>query len=499
MIGGSMDKFSTSLRGNKHSLLARDLSESLGKLPPSAEDLEEAVLGAIMLEKNAMIEVAGFLRPEHFYSEQHREIFQSIQDLFASSDPIDMRSVVAKLRSNGKIELVGGAYYIAEITSKVSSAANLSYHSKIIVEQAMKRDLIKLGSSMCSDPYDDTNDVFSLIEKYNLELQAVLDNAITGKAEKSIKEIAFSVVKDQQSRQSGIRSGIDTGYVALDAILNGVAPTDLVILGARPSMGKSCNAVQIGKQIAERGEPVGIFSLEMSDIQLTERLITSEAEIDSDRVKKGVLDSYEFGRYTDAAGKISSLPIYIDDTPMLSIIEIRARAMRMKTKYGIKFIILDYVQLVRSGGNSGGGRNRDQEIGEITRTLKGIAKELEVPVLALSQLGRGVETRGGDKRPNLSDLRESGNIEQDADVVLFLYRPEYYKITSDDQGMPTHGLAEMIVAKHRNGSLDTAKLKFIGKYTKFVPWIMENYKPDYVRSQKSPLTPEREDLEHPFG
>lgn len=490
-----MDQKSTPLRtSNKLAkFVPRDISENLGKLPPQATDLEEAILGALMVENNAIIAVAGFLRPEHFYTEVHQEIYRAIQLLFAAGGKIDMRTVVHELRASGKLELIGGAYYIAELTSKVSSAANIEYHGRFLVEYAMKRSLIQLGSMLHHDGYDDTCDVFDLVEKTNLELQEILDGAISSQSEKTILEISTKVVQDVSARQSGKHSGIDTGFPVLDAILNGLQPTDLDILAARPGMGKTALVCQIGKNIAERGEPVGIFSLEMSSMQLVERLITGECEIMSDKIKKGQLDSTEWNIFMEASGKISKLPLHIDDTPFMTILELRARAMRMKAKHKVIMIIVDFIQLIKGSGKQ--GQNRDQEIGEITRTLKGIAKELEIPVLAISAVSRGVETRGGDKRPQLTDLRESGNVESDADVVMFLYRPEYYKITVDSDGYPTHGLAEIIVAKHRNGALDTVKLKFVGKYTKFMPWEMQAPRQDqatYARERsKSPLPSEK--------
>lgn len=484
-------------------LMARDISESLGKLPPQAPDLEEAVLGAMMLEKNALINVMGVLRPEHFYVEAHKIIFEAIQTLFGAGDPVDMRTVVAQLRKSGKLELIEGAHKIALLTSKVSSAANIEYHARIVIEMAVKRSLIEIASWIHTEAYDETVDVFSLYEKANLAMQDVLDKAIGNRAEQPIKLIAVEVVQDVQARMTGVHTGLDSGFEQLDRLLNGFNKTDLIIVAARPGMGKTAFVVQALKQIAERGEKVGVFSLEMSAKQLVERLAIAGCEVDGEKVRKGArggLSEVEFTRFTDAAGTMMNLGMYIDDTPMLSVVELRARAMRMKTKYGVSIIAIDYLQLMR-GTQGFGPQNRDQEIGQITRTLKGIAKELDIPVIALSQLNRGVETRGGDKRPALSDLRESGSIEQDADVVMFLYRPEYYKITVDADGLPTHGLCEVIVAKHRNGSLDTVKLKFKGLYTKFLPWdgVEAGYTPrgdqtEYIKKHvKSVLPSDRTD------
>lgn len=487
---------------NIETRVVRDLSESLGKLPPQAIDIEETVLGAIMLQKGAIIDVAGFIRPEHFYLDSHKEIFTAILDLFSKGDPIDIRTVVSKLRHTGKLELVGGAYAISELTSKVGSAANIEYHARVIVEMSMKRSLIQMASSIHHDSYEDTVDVFSLIDRSNMDLQNILDNAINATSEKSIKDISFLVVKEQQERQSGKHSGLDSGFNVLDAMISGFRKTDFIVIAARPGMGKSAFAVQSGIHIASNGHPVGMFSLEMGSNQLIQRAAVSKTELDSESVKKGILKENEFVRFMHACGDLGELPFYIDDTAFMSIVELRARAMRMKSKYGIELLIVDYLQLIKGIGDSGKiSNNRDQEIGIITRTLKGIAKELDIPVIALSQLNRSVETRGGSKRPLLSDLRESGSIEQDADIVMFLYRPEYYKITVDEDGNPTHGKCEIIVEKHRAGSTGTVLMKFIGKYTKFAEWLHYDNKPDYVGQQKSPL-PKESDIpfndENPF-
>lgn len=802
-------------------MVVRDISQSLGKLPPQALDVEEAVLGALLMDKNAIVDVASILKPEHFYSEQHQEIFKAVISLFSRGEKIDMRTVIFELRSLGKIELVGGAYKIAELTGRVSSSANVESHARILVELGIKREVIQLASHMHQEAYEDVSDPFMLVEQANLGLQNILDAAISTRAERSMKDIAYATLKEAEARQSGKHTGLDSGYPVLDQLLNGFQKTDLIIIGARPGMGKGlalsedlltpdgwikmkdvrvgnmligsdgkpypvtgvypqgikqtfrvmfddgtsvvcddthlwytqtradrkikgmrkgtvktileikdtlkngvrknhsipfikpfelqeqatkidpyllgiligdgctrtnpvsisnpepdiiekiktflpegysltvgsdglnhrirtngndkflkfipelsgkysydkeipseylsnsihnriklmqglmdtdgnvtdkkspwveytttsprltmqvadlvrglggrcsykmykgkyskngeitetryyyrlliafsngivpvsskkhlakyipkrysqkfitdvvdngfeetqCISVgspdnlfvttgttlthntafimQSAKEIAKRKIPVGIFSLEMSANQLVERLAVGESEIDSDVVKKGKMQPYEFQRYIAALGDISGLPLYIDDTPFMTIVELRARCMRMKTKYGVQMIIVDYLQLIKGVNEFGNKMNRDQEIGVISRTLKGIAKELEIPVVALAQLSRGVETRGGLKKPGLSDLRESGSIEQDADVVMFLYRPEYYKIMQDEDGYPTHGLCEVLVEKHRNGSTGKVNVKFVGKFTKFMPWIGSDSSPNF--------------------
>ena len=449
----------------KSKLLVRDLSESLGKLPPQALDLEEAILGALMLEKNALTAVVEFLRPEHFYTEQHKEIYTAIIELFKASEPVDMRTVVAQLRKAGKLEVIGGAYYIAELTSKVSSAANIEYHARIIIELAIKRELIQIASQIHHDAYEDTTDVFELLDKTEQNIFQISDSNLR-KNYDSMKSLMFQATKELQEKRNhkdGL-TGIPSGFSRLDRVTSGWQKSDLVIIAARPGMGKTAFIVSALRNAAvDFNIPVAIFSLEMASLQLVNRLISAEAELDSEKIKKGNLADFEWQQMVHKTNRLSSAPIFIDDTPALSILELRAKCRRLKAEHNIQMIVIDYLQLMK--GEASG--NREQEIASISRALKGIAKELSVPVIALSQLSRGVETRGGDKRPQLSDLRESGSIEQDADIVMFLYRPEYYKITVDEEGLPTQGMAEVIIAKHRNGSLENVKMKFIGKYTKF--------------------------------
>lgn len=469
-----MEQRSTSLRasaqaaaGNRAKLLVRDISESLGKLPPQAPDLEEAVLGALMLEKNALTAVIEFLRPEHFYSEAHKLIYEAIIDLFKNSEPVDMRTVVNQLRKNGKLELIdgNGAYKIAELTSKVSSAANIEYHARIIIENAIKRSLIEIASQIHHDAYEDTTDVFELLDKTEQNIFQISDSNLR-KNYDTMKSLMFQAIQELQEKKNhkdGL-TGIPTGFSKLDRVTSGWQRSDLVIIAARPGMGKTAFIVSALRNAAvDFNYPVAIFSLEMASLQLVNRLISAEAELESEKIKKGNLAEFEWQQLVHKTNRLSSAPIFIDDTAALSILELRAKCRRLKAEHNIQMVVVDYLQLMK--GEAGG--NREQEIASISRALKGVAKELNIPVIALSQLSRGVETRGGDKRPQLSDLRESGSIEQDADIVMFLYRPEYYKITVDEEGMPTQGLAEVIIAKHRNGSLENVKLKFIGKYTKF--------------------------------
>lgn len=453
------------LSSKTNKLIPRDISESLGKLPPQALDLEEAVLGALMLEKNALNTVVEFLKPEHFYSDIHKEIYQAIIELFKASEPVDMRTVVNQLRKMGKLELTGGAYVIAALTAKVSSAANIEYHARVVIELAIKRTLIQVASQIHQDAYEDTTDVFELLDKTEQSIFEISDSNLRKNYDtmRNLMERAIQELQILKDHKDGL-TGVPSGFTALDRITSGWQKSDLVIIAARPGMGKTAFVVSALRNAAVDFKiPVAIFSLEMASVQLVNRMISAEAELEGEKIKKGNLAEHEWAQLVHKTGKLSAAPIFIDDTPALSILELRAKCRRLKAEHGVQLIVIDYLQLMR--GELGG--NREQEIASISRALKGIAKELNVPVLALSQLSRGVETRGGDKRPQLSDLRESGSIEQDADIVMFLYRPEYYKITVDEEGMPTQGLGEVIVAKHRNGSTGTAKLKFVGKFTKF--------------------------------
>lgn len=476
-----MESKSSSLRvGHKSNRLSRDITDGLGKLPPQAMDLEEAVLGALMLEKDALSTVIDILKPGSFYSDAHKEIYTAIVELFNNSEPVDMRTVANQLRKNGKLEMAGGAYYIAELTSKVSSAANVEYHARIVTEMAIKRELIRVASEIHHDAYEDTTDVFQLLDKTEQSLFEISEANIRKNYDnmRSLMAQAIQELEERKNHKDGL-TGVPSGFSALDRVTSGWQKSDLVIIAARPGMGKTAFVVSALRNAAvDFNHAVAIFSLEMSSVQLVNRLISAEAELESEKIKKGNLADYEWQQLIHKTTKLSNAPIFIDDTPALSILELRAKCRRLKAQHDVQLIVIDYLQLM-SGDSSKGGGNREQEIASISRALKGIAKELDVPVLALSQLSRAVETRGGDKRPQLSDLRESGSIEQDADMVMFLYRPEYYGITEDESGMPTIGTGEVIIAKHRNGSLENVQLKFIGKFTKFADLDARGFGSDF--------------------
>ncbi len=457
-------------RANYKSRSGLSEAAQLGKLPPQAVDLEEAVLGALMLEKDALTNVIDILRPESFYKEAHKEIYQAIYDLFQASEPIDILTVTSQLRKTGKIEIVGGPYYITQLTNRVSSAANIEYHARIVVEQSIKRELIRISSEIQKDAFEDTTDVFQLLDKMEQSLFEVSESNVRKEYDsmKNIMATALEEIQIRREHKDGL-TGVPSGFTALDRVTSGWQKSDLVIIAARPAMGKTAFVVSALRNAAvDHGQAAAIFSLEMSSVQLVNRLISGEAELEGEKIKKGMLAEHEWAQLVHKTANLTKAPIFIDDTPALSILELRAKCRRLKQQNDIKLIVIDYLQLMSGDSSkSGGGGNREQEIASISRSLKNLAKELSVPVIALSQLSRAVETRGGDKRPQLSDLRESGSIEQDADMVMFLYRPEYYGITQDENGMPTQGIGEIIIAKHRNGSLENVQLKFIGKYTKF--------------------------------
>ncbi len=448
------------------------ISENLGKLPPQAVEIEEAVLGALMLERDALSTVIDILHPESFYKDSNQEVYGAIVDLFNDSQPIDIKTVTHQLRKVGKLELVGGAHYISELTAKVNSAANIEYHARIIAEQSIKRELIKISSEIQRDAYEDTIDVFKLLDRAEQSLFDVSESHIRKNYDKmsALLHQAIDEIQEKKDKKDGL-TGVPSGFTALDRMTSGWQPSDLVIIAARPGMGKTAFVVSALRNAAiDFQTPVAIFSLEMSSVQLVNRMISAEAELESEKIKRGDLADYEWEQIMHKTDKLSQAPIFIDDTPALTILELRAKSRRLVAQHGVKLIIIDYLQLMHGEVGGKGGGNREQEIASISRALKSIAKELNVPVIALSQLSRAVETRGGDKRPLLSDLRESGSIEQDADMVMFLYRPEYYGLDTDESGMPLNGLGEVIIAKNRHGRTDTVNLKFIGKYTKFTDW-----------------------------
>ncbi len=441
-----------------------------GKIPPQAIDLEEVVLGAMMIDKKGVDEVIDILSPDAFYKDAHRYIFEAIYKLFENSEPVDLLTVSAQLKKDSKLELVGGDFYLISLTQRVSSSAHIEFHARIILQKFIQRSLIKISNEIIEDSYDETKDVFDLLDNAEAKLYEVTQGNIK-KSTETAQSLVIQAKKkiEDISNKEGL-SGIPSGFTKLDRLTSGWQDSDLVIVAARPGMGKTAFTLSMARNIAVNlNIPVAFFSLEMSSVQLITRLISSETGLSSEKLRTGRLEKHEWEMLNVKVKTLEKAPLFIDDTPSLSIFDLRAKARRLSSQYGIKLLVIDYLQLMTTGSSQKGTGNREQEISTISRNLKALAKELDIPVIALSQLSRAVETRGGSKRPLLSDLRESGAIEQDADIVSFIYRPEYYKIEEwdDEDRSPTEGQAEFIVAKHRNGGLDSIRLKFIGYLGKF--------------------------------
>ncbi len=457
--------------GNVRSNAPQRLSDlGLGKLPPQAVDLEEALLGALMLEKEPLANVIELLKPDSFYKESNQKIFGAVQALFQASQPVDLLTVNNYLKSTGDLEKAGGTSYLAQLTSRVSSTSNVEFHARIIIEQYIKRQLIQISSEIQRLSYEDTTDVFHILDKMEQELFTIAESNIRKNYE-SMSDILKKAVEELEKKQlqkSGL-TGVPSGFTDLDRLTSGWQKQELIIIAARPGMGKTAFVVSACRNAAvDHGQAVALFSLEMSAVQLVNRIISAEAEIEAEKIRRGKLEPHEWQQLHTKIKGLFEAPIYVDDTPALSILELRAKCRRLKAQKDIQLIVIDYLQLM-TGDSSGKGAsgNREQEIAQISRALKQLAKELDVPVIALSQLNRSTGTRGGNKKPQLSDLPESGAIEQDADQVMFIYRPEYYGITADDQGNSLAGMGEIIMAKNRSGSLDSVWLKFIGKFTKY--------------------------------
>jgi len=445
-----------------------------GKVPPQAIDLEEAVLGALMLEQNALTAVIDILKPEVFYREAHQLIFTAIHNLFSRSEPIDILTVTNELKNSGDLEIVGGPYYITQLTNRVASSANIEFHARIISQKFIQRELIRTSSEIIKDAFEDTTDVLELLDEAEKNLFAINESNLRRSSEnmQSLVSEAIEQIEAAKSHE-GHLSGVPSGFTELDRVTSGWQKSDLIIIASRPGMGKTALALSIARNVAiDFKKPVAIFSMEMAAIQLVTRLISSETSLAADKLRRGTLENYEWEQLNAKIGNLVDAQIFIDDTPALTIFELRAKCRRLKAQHDIELIFIDYLQLMSGSGKSMG--NRQEEISNISRSLKSLAKELNIPIIALSQLSRSVETRGGTKKPILSDLRESGAIEQDADIVIFIYRPEYYKLDVDEQGNPTHGLAEISIAKHRNGALKDINLRFVPNFAKFIDIEVED-------------------------
>ncbi len=445
-----------------------------GKLQPQDKEIEEAVLGALMLEKDAYMEVCDILQPESFYDPANQKIYDAIRRLGMQQKPIDMLTVIEQLRSDGTIDEVGGAVHISELTSNVASAAHIEYHARIVAQKYLARELISFCSDIEEKAFDETYDVDDLMQ----EAEANLFKISQSNLKKDFTQIdpvinaAIEQIEAAAKRENGL-SGLETGFHNLDKLTSGWQNSDLIIIAARPAMGKTAFVLSMAKNMAvDYNTPVAIFSLEMSNLQLVNRLISNVCEIEGEKIKSGRLTQMEWEKLNSRIRKLYTAPLYVDDTPSLSIFELRTKARRLVREHQVKIIIIDYLQLMNASGMKFG--SREQEVSMISRNLKQLAKELNIPVVALSQLSRKVEDRkdgNNSKRPQLSDLRESGAIEQDADIVCFIHRPEYYTRSSEDaSGHSIKGKAEFIVAKHRSGAVDDVDLRFVAKYARFQNW-----------------------------
>ena len=439
-----------------------------GKIQPQAIDLEISVLGSILIDNEALSDSIDILKKEYFYKIEHQYIYEAISNLFQNSNPIDILTVTEELKRLGTLKKSGNVSYVSSLTSRISSSANTEYHARIIAEKFIQRKLINISSGIIEESLDDTIDVFETLNKAEQELFNVTEGTLRKSYDSmsDLIKISLKNIEELKNKEEGL-SGVPSGFSKLDGLTSGWQKSDLIICAARPGMGKTAFALTMARNIAvQHNMGVAVFSLEMSSEQLVNRLISSESEIEAGKLRKGDLAEHEWIQLHSKIKGLSKAPIFIDDTPAISVFELRAKARRLVKKHNIKMIIIDYLQLMTAGGKGG---NREQEISTISRSLKGIAKELGIPVLALSQVNRALEQRSGvgSKRPMLSDLRESGAIEQDADIVTFIYRPQYYKIQEWEDGESCLGQAEVIVAKHRNGGLGDVRLKFKAQYAKF--------------------------------
>jgi replicative DNA helicase len=442
-----------------------------GKVPPQANELEEAVLGAVMLEKDKLAEVLEIIQSEDcFYVDAHQKIYAAIRRLFDKGMPVDLLTVTEELRKNNELEIVGGAFYVTRLTMNVVSSAHVEAHARIVMEKFIQRELIRISGQVIGDAYEDSTDVFDLLDKAESNLYEITDKHLR-KNFKSLKDVLVSTIQEieENKNKKDDLTGVPSGFIALDKLTNGWQKTDLIILAARPSVGKTAFALNLAMNAsmnASKQFPVAVFSLEMGAGQIVKRMLSAVTDVSMESISRGKMEEHEFIQLTQRMKKLAKAPIYLDDQAALNIFELRAKARRLKQRHDIQLIIIDYLQLMQASIDKSG--NREQEISKISRDLKALAKELDIPIIALSQLNRGVESRKESKVPQLSDLRESGAIEQDADLVMFLYRPEYYGINNNEMGETIEGETHIHVAKHRNGSTDTLKVRFMKDYQRFV-------------------------------
>ena len=445
------------------------VADSAGRIAPRDTRLEAAVLGALMLEKDAYTIVCDILHADSFYEPAHQRIYEAIQTLGAAQSPIDMLTVVEQLRLNGTLDSVGGTAYVAQLTMEVASAANVEFHARIVAQKYLSRQLIGFAANLETKAFDESIDVDDVLQEAEGKLFEISQRNVKKEVTQIDPVISQAIEQIQANRTSGL-SGLESGYHDLDKLTSGWQNSDLIIIAARPAMGKTAFVLSMAKNMAVNyNTPVAIFSLEMSNVQLVNRLISNVCEIEGSKIKSGQLTPIEWNQLMARIKHLSGAPLYIDDTPSLSIFELRTKARRLVREHGVRMIIIDYLQLMNASGMKFG--SREQEVSMISRSLKQLAKELNLPIVALSQLNRSVESRTENKRPQLSDLRESGAIEQDADMVCFIHRPEYYLHSDTDaSGRDIRGLAEFIVAKHRSGAVDDVKMRFRAPVARFENW-----------------------------
>lgn len=462
------ETLSTLTNGN----FAKELSIADGKMPPNALDFERLVIGTFLIDKKGLDHSIDLLTPEVFYDPRHQVLFSAILKLYEGNQPVDLMTIIQALKKEGRLNLAGGDSYIIDLTMGVSSSAHIEYHVRVILEKYILRSLINVSANVIDASYKESTDVFELLDKAEQSFFEITNGTIKKGFDtaNSLVKQAIDTIKSLKDKEG--LSGVPSGFRDVDKETGGWQNSDLIIIAARPAMGKTAFLLSMARNIAVGHKiPMALFSLEMASVQLITRMIASETRISSEKLRKGTLDDEEWQRLFSNVSELENAPLYIDETPSLSIFDFRAKCRRLVMQHGVKIIMVDYLQLMTAGGGGKGAGNREQEISMISRSLKAIAKELNVPVIALSQLSRSVETRPG-KRPQLSDLRESGAIEQDADIVSFIFRPEYYKITvwdNDEEGQETstENQAELIIAKHRNGATADVRLSFLKHFAKF--------------------------------
>ena len=445
------------------------IDPTYGHLQPQATDIERVVLGALMVDKDAFSIVSELLRPETFYEPRHQKIYHAVQTLSMQENPVDIMTVIEQLKRDGTLEDVGGAPYVVELSAHVASSANIEYHAQILAQKHLARQLISFTGRIQEKAFDETVDVEELMQEAEGNLFEISQKNMRQDYTQidPVIDEAVKILQNAYANKGGM-TGIPTGFSHLDEMTSGWQASDLVIIAGRPAMGKTSFALSLAKNIAvDYRVPIAFFSLEMNNVQLVNRLISNTCEIAGNKILNGQLSEAEWARLDKNLRKLQGAPIYIDDTPNMSIFELRTKARRMVREKGVKIIMIDYLQLMNASGMRFG--NRQEEVSTISRSLKGLAKELNIPVLALSQVSRNLEGREGieGKRPQLSDLRESGAIEQDADMVIFVHRPEYYRIFQDEKGNDLRGKAQIIIAKHRKGATGDVTLSFLGEYTRF--------------------------------